>query len=258
MNNVIAGPQVQYDVDRTFTGQRCTTFRQAFISLLSGKSGIMELLKKLRINLAQPLWLVNAPVDCKLLFEELEIKQKLPGKMPVDQLILFAEDSGVLAKWIPKLASYIVRDTLFWIAYPKKTGAIVSDLIQMKPWDIVFQSGYRGQTSISINGDWTGMRFTNAPKSKPSIFDLPIEERKVEGIDFVNRTVLLPADALAAVRKHGMEAFFNAMAFTHKKEHVLAIVEAKKEETRARRIEKMIEMLAENMKKQIPNSRRKV
>ena len=219
----------------------------------------MELLKKLRINSSQPLWLVNAPDDCKFLFVELEIKQKLTGKQPVGQLILFAEDSGVLAKWIPLLASYIVPDTIFWIAYPKKTGAIVSDLIEMKPWDIVFQSGYRGQTSVSINSDWTGMRFTNAPKSKPSICDLPMEERKVEGIDFINRTVELPADALAAVKKHqGMEAFFNSMSFSHKREHVQAIIEAKKEETRARGIEKMIEMLAENMKKQIPNSRKKV
>ena len=209
----------------------------------------MELLKKLRIDTSLPLWAINLPGDCKILFEELEVKQKLSGKNPVGQLILFAEDSGVLARWMPLFESYVGHNTLFWIAYPKKTGAIVSDLIQMKPWDIVFQSGYRGQTSVSINDNWTGMRFTNAPKSKPSICDLPMEERKVEGIDFVNRTVQLPHDALTAVKKHpGMEAFFNAMAFTHKKEHVLAILEAKKEETRIRRIEKMIEMLNVNMK----------
>lgn len=213
----------------------------------------MVLLKKLRIDTSLPLWAINLPGDCKILFEELEVKQKLSGKTPVSQLILFAEDSGILARWIPLLAEYVGQQTLFWIAYPKKTGAIASDLIQMKPWDIVFQSGYRGQTSVSINDDWTGMRFTNAPKSKPSICDLPVEERKMEGIDFVNRTVQLPSDALAAVKKHsGMEAFFNAMAFTHKKEHVLAILDAKKEETRTRRIEKMIEMLNENMKNPKP------
>ena len=119
----------------------------------------------------------------------------------------------------------------------------------MKAWDIVFESGYRGQSSASINDDWTGFRLTNAPKKKVTICDLPMEERKVEGIDFVNRTVQLPADALAAVKKHpGMEAFFNAMAFTHKKEYVQAIADAKKEETRVRRIEKTVEMLLEKMK----------
>jgi len=213
----------------------------------------METLQKLRINVSQTLWAINLPSDCFHLFETLDIKQKLSGKTPVGQLILFAEDSSVLARWIPLLAGYVTSHTLFWIAYPKKTGAITSDLIQMKPWDIVFQSGYRGQTSVSVNNDWTALRVTNAPKSKPSVCDLPMEERMVEGIDFVNRTVQLPADALAAIKKHkGMEAFFNAMAFTHKKEHVLAIVEAKKAETRARRIEKMIEMLEGKMKNPKP------
>lgn len=213
----------------------------------------MELLKKLRINTGKPLWLINAPADCRSLFEEATIKEKLSGKTPVDQLVLFAADSGVLARWLPLLAGYISHDTLFWIAYPKKSGAIVSDLIQMKAWDIVFQSGYRGQSSAAINDDWSGLRVTNAPKSKPTICDLPMDERKVEGIDFVNRTVQLPPDALAAARKHpGVEAAFNALSFTHKKEHVQAIVEAKKEETRARRIEKMIAMVSTKMKNPKP------
>ncbi len=66
----------------------------------------------------------------------------------------------------------------------------------MKSWDIVFQSGYRPQTSVSINGDWTGLRVTNAPAKKPSTYNIAPEDRNIEGIDFVKRTVQLPADAL--------------------------------------------------------------
>ena len=209
----------------------------------------MELLEKLRINTDLPLWLINAPDDdCIDLFSQCIIKDKLGGSKPVSQLILFVVDGKSLTHHLPLLTKYIAHDTLFWICYPKKSGSIISDLILMKPWDIVFQSGYRGQTSVSINDNWTGMRFTNAPKKAPSICDLPMEERKVEGIDFINRTVQLPADALAVVNKHkGMAEFFNAMAFTHKKEHMLAIAEAKKEDTRKRRIEKMVEMLQQKM-----------
>ncbi len=211
------------------------------------------LLKKLRIDTGQPLYLINLPGDCRYLFEEVDIKEKLSGKKPVSQLILFATDSTVLARYLPIIADYISHDTLFWIAYPKKSGAIASDMVQMKAWEIVVEAGYRGQTSASINDDWSGLRMTNAPKKEPTLCDLPMAERKVDGIDFVNRTVQLPADALAAMKKHpGMEAFFNAMAFTHKKEYVLAIAEAKKEETRIRRIEKTVEMLLDKMSKGKP------
>ena len=223
-------------------------FERHKLVILDKPYQMTELLKKLRIDKDQPLWIIDLPADCEELFQEVVVKEKLQGKTPLRQLILFASDSKSLAHYMPLIGSHISQETLFWIAYPKKTGVIASDLIQMKAWDIVFQSGYRGQTSVSINDDWSGMRFTNAPKNKPSICDVPMAERKMEGIDFVNRTVQLPADALAAVKKHaGMEAFFNAMSFTHKKEYVQAIIEAKKEETRIRRIEKTVEMLKQKM-----------
>jgi hypothetical protein len=207
-----------------------------------------DLLKKLRINTDQPLWLINAPEDCIDLFADLVIKKKTGKEKPVGQLIFFAKDSKELTHYLVLLADYIGPDTLFWICYPKKTGAISSDMVQMKSWDIVFQSGYRGQTSVSINDDWTGLRVTNAPRKKPSDCDLPMEERKAEGIDYVNRTVQLPTDAQAAVNKiKGLSDYFYAQSFTCKKEYVTAITDAKKEETRKNRIEKMIETLLPKM-----------
>jgi hypothetical protein len=208
----------------------------------------MELLKKLRVNTDQPLFIIDLPDDCQHLFDSVEIKRKLQGKKPVSQLILFAYDSGAFGKYLPQFADYVGHETLFWICYPKKSGAIASDLIKMEPWQYVFDMGYRGQTSVAINDDWTGMRFTSAPKTKSSISDLPMEERVVEGIDFVNRIVSLPADALAAMSKYkGMAEYFYASSFTFKKEQVMAIVESKKQETRERRIEKLVEVLKKLM-----------
>ncbi len=208
----------------------------------------MELLKKLRLSIDKPLWLINAPDNCIDYFAGYTIKQK-PGKeKPVGQLILFAKSGDELNSYLIKLADYIGHDTLFWICYPKKTGSIQSDLILMKTWDIVFNSGYRGQTSVSIDDDWTGMRFTNAPRAKPSDCDLPMEERKHEGIDYVKRTTTLPKDALAAVNKYkGLADYFYGQSFTCQKEYVMAITEAKKPETRTKRIEKMVEMLLPKM-----------
>jgi uncharacterized protein YdeI (YjbR/CyaY-like superfamily) len=71
-----------------------------------------------------------------------------------------------------------------------------------------------------------------------------MEERVTEGVDYINRTATLPVDALKAMKTfNGLEDFFNGMSFTHKREYVEAIVEAKKPETRQRRIDKMIEMV---------------
>ncbi len=204
----------------------------------------MELLNKLRIKTNVPLWVINAPDNMNDLLPGIEWKGKLVKTKPVEQLMLFAVDGATLHRWLPLVAEHVGHGTLFWICYPKKTGSIQSDLILMKTWDIVFQSGYRGQTSVSINDDWTGMRFTNAPKKKATAADVPMQERRTEGVDYVNRTATLPADASKILGKHkGLVAFFDAMSFSHKREYIEAIVDAKKPETRQRRIEKMAETL---------------
>ncbi|HET9624593.1 MAG TPA: YdeI/OmpD-associated family protein [Kofleriaceae bacterium] len=62
-------------------------------------------------------------------------------------------------------------------------------------------------------------------------------------LDGAARTVSLPDDAAKALAKAKLRARFDALAFTHQKEHVRAIEDAKKPETRARRIAAMLDKL---------------
>lgn len=204
----------------------------------------MELLQKLRVDLSSPLWVVDPPVNVAEVLPGAELTVRKPRSLPAGQLMLFAHDSGELLRGFEKVRSCIGPDTIFWIAYPKKSGSIRSDLWQMEPWHIVFHAGLRGQTSVSIDNDWTGMRFTNAPRKKVSRCDVPMEQRITEGIDYVNRTVNPPADVLAALAATpGTEAAFHKMSFSHKREYLESIADARKPETRARRIEKMLATL---------------
>ena len=58
------------------------------------------------------------------------------------------------------------------------------------------------------------------------------------------RVVVVPSDFKTALARNGeAKTAFDLLSFSHKKEYVKWITEAKKEETRARRIEKAIEML---------------
>lgn len=62
-------------------------------------------------------------------------------------------------------------------------------------------------------------------------------------IDSAERKVDLPDDAAKALAKAKLRKQFDALSFTHQKEHVQAITEAKKPETRTKRIAAMLEML---------------
>jgi hypothetical protein len=208
----------------------------------------MELFKKLKINTESPVWVINMPDSLAAAFSGLDVKEKIGKQETTGQVMLFTKDSKELAYELARLEKHIGHNTLLWICYPKKSGSISSDLVLMKSWDAVFMSGYRGQSSASIDEDWSGLRITNAPRKKPSDCDIPMAERKAEGIDYVKRTVQLPADALAVLDKYkGMNDFFNGLSFTCKKEYVMAITDARKEDTRKLRISKMIEELQQKM-----------
>jgi hypothetical protein len=57
------------------------------------------------------------------------------------------------------------------------------------------------------------------------------------------RTIAAPAVLKKALKAAGLEAGWKKLSFTHQREHVEAITQAKKPETRERRITKCLEML---------------
>jgi hypothetical protein len=62
--------------------------------------------------------------------------------------------------------------------------------------------------------------------------------------DAGERTVDVPDDLAVALAEAGLRESFDGLSFSHRREHVNAINDAKKPETRARRIAKALEMLS--------------
>jgi uncharacterized protein YdeI (YjbR/CyaY-like superfamily) len=62
------------------------------------------------------------------------------------------------------------------------------------------------------------------------------------------RTVEVPAQFGKLMKKEGLLPVFEKLSYTHRKEYCRWITEAKKEETRVKRLEKAIEMLKKGVK----------
>jgi hypothetical protein len=61
--------------------------------------------------------------------------------------------------------------------------------------------------------------------------------------DFEERVVEVPDDFEKALKKSKLKDTFENMSFTHRKEYVNSVLDAKKPETRLKRIEKALEMI---------------
>jgi hypothetical protein len=57
------------------------------------------------------------------------------------------------------------------------------------------------------------------------------------------RIVIPPADLVEAIKRAGLMKSWNSLSYTHKREHVESIMGAKKPDTRAKRIQKCLDMM---------------
>ncbi len=70
---------------------------------------------------------------------------------------------------------------------------------------------------------------------------------KIEASDG-GRTLEVPAAFERLMKEKGLLPFFEGLSFTNRKEYCRWVAEAKKEETRLKRLEKAIEMLREGVR----------
>jgi len=102
-------------------------------------------------------------------------------------------------------------------------------------------NGYAFRTTIADMGGGPMIGFNATVRKGAAISAGQVVNVEVE-LDTEERTVAVPAD-LAAAMTNGDRALFDRLSYTHRREHVQAIEDAKKPETRARRIAKAIDMI---------------
>ena len=212
-----------------------------------------QLLKKLLIKPGFKLFVSNAPDDLDLMLGDVpdDVTVSTNNSKNANAVLLFAANSQELGRDLPGIITILKPETICWIAYPKKTSKIPSDLYLMGPWKELMDQGVNIASSVSLGNTWSGVRVRLTGQSKASGMCLEDIAKNEYGefIDVTNRTVTMPPDLQKAMAKNkaGL-AFFNTLSFSNQKEYVLWVLSAKQEKTRIDRIGKTVEKLAAGMK----------
>ena len=128
----------------------------------------MSVTTKLRLNARLPLYLIDAPDGYASLFSEFQVNTSLTGTQPINQLLVFVRDMKSLNAQIPAVLKHLANDSLLWIAYPKKSGAIKSDITRDNGWEALGNAGYDGVSLVAIDNDWSAGRFKKKPLRRPN------------------------------------------------------------------------------------------
>jgi hypothetical protein len=74
-------------------------------------------------------------------------------------ILAFVRSAAVLVQVASDLGPLYRPGGHLWIAYPKKSGAIRSDLTRDHGWEPIAALGLLGVTQIALDADWSAMRF---------------------------------------------------------------------------------------------------
>src|SRR5262245_13742246 len=120
--------------------------------------------KKLGIKPKHKILILNAPQGYAASLGNLpdgaEIAPSAQGTFDVVQL--FVKNKAELDSNLKAAIQAMKPGALLWIAYPKQTSKIKSDLNRDRLWQAVEPTGLTGVTLIAIDDSWSAMRFRPA------------------------------------------------------------------------------------------------
>jgi hypothetical protein len=134
---------------------------------MAGYSG-SSLVKKLGIKEGFSVGLVDAPPDFANeldgLPEGVRFIQRV--KTPVDLIVLFVKSETVLRRSFQKLAKKITPAGMLWVAWPKKSAGVPTDLNFAIVQRIGLDAGLVDTKICAVNDIWSGLRFVYRLKDR--------------------------------------------------------------------------------------------
>ncbi|TDX01663.1 YdeI/OmpD-associated family protein [Dinghuibacter silviterrae] len=236
------------------------------------------LFEKLQLKDEKNLLIQGLPSSIEKQFVKLAFAKNVTPLLrmkKIDFALVFAINHQQLQAILKDVLPALQPHAKLWIAYPKAASKIASDLNRDCSWNCLCDHGYAIAWSEPLDHVWTALRFARAecPEKAAAAAALPagipVESRPAAparaGVaassaavtaaraaaatataeaQVGKRTVALPQDLEHIFTLHPKaKDFFDTLPYTHKKEYVRWITEAKREDTRKRRLDAALEKL---------------
>lgn len=94
---------------------------------------------------------------------DVQIDPEIDPRYPYEFMLVFAEQVSEIENLTPKVLHNLVTDGILWFAYPKKTSkkSCASDLDRDHGWVVLIEKGFDKVRQVSIDNDWSALRFRN-------------------------------------------------------------------------------------------------
>ena len=125
-----------------------------------------ELLKKLNYKGNNRIAVINAePQFLRAVSKELKnviTDNEIDQRCPYEFIIIVVKSSSEIRHFAPMALHNLTADGILWFFYPKKSSGLHSSGLERdKGWDPLNNLGFYGIRMVSVDDDWSAMRFRN-------------------------------------------------------------------------------------------------
>ena len=132
-----------------------------------------SLTEKLELRDEKNVLIQGLPSSIEKQFMKLSFSKNLTPLLKtrkIDFALVFAVSQKQLKEILADVVPAMQVNAKLWVAYPKITSKITSDLTRETNWDIISHHGFKGEHSIALDNVWTAVRFRKHRSSLDSSF----------------------------------------------------------------------------------------
>ena len=126
----------------------------------------VPLWKKLGIKDGSSVAIVRSPESVKFEVPRGTDLRTRPAR-DTDVIVVFDTKLAGLTKALASLKPKLAADGGLWVAYPKKSSSIETDLTFENVQRVGLDAGLVDNKSCAIDGNWSGVRFVYRMKDRP-------------------------------------------------------------------------------------------
>jgi hypothetical protein len=124
------------------------------------EENMTTLVQKLQLKDGQSLKLVNSPAG----YEAFLTSEGIQTGAGPDAVLIFTSSLAEVNQVVPPAFQSVHTDALVWVAYPKGSSGVKTDVNRDKLWDALKPTGWRPVRQIAMDNVWSALRFRPADK----------------------------------------------------------------------------------------------
>lgn len=125
-----------------------------------------HIFSKLNYKGEKRILVLNPPESFRINLEEMlpltSIDEEIVGGQVYEFIFVFVEKADQINDFAQQIKDILIGDASVWFAYPKKSSKqYKSEITRDSGWQPLGDSGYEPVRQVSIDDDWSALRFRN-------------------------------------------------------------------------------------------------